>query len=266
VWLILTLFAVGYVFGVLRRRDQWTLELARVNTGMGLVVLAILLLANSPVLDFRKLSIASQLARVEAGEIELREFDFLYARSHLARPGYLALEELKAQVGDNDPEVAALIEDPTEAMYRQPADVWWERVIYRPAAFEVPEGLRKQLTRDHQLAATIIPVLIRADLDESGEYEYVFAQLYGRGDGSESYFYSVAQVYFRQGGGWTSMAAMIADLRTEFTLDGVTDGEISLEQSRYKDLHIGDVVLRMGPLRRRPAEVADPLSGIDGSQ
>jgi hypothetical protein len=62
------------------------------------------------------------------------------------------------------------------------------------------------------------------------------------------------------------MAAMIADLRTEFTLDGVTDGEISLEQSRYKDLHIGDVVLRMGPLRRRPAEVADPLSGIDGSQ
>jgi hypothetical protein len=97
VWLILTLFAVGYVFGVLRRRDQWTLDLARVNTGMGLVVLAILLLANSPVLDFRKLSMASQLARVEAGEIELREFDFLYARSHLARPGYLALTELKAQ-------------------------------------------------------------------------------------------------------------------------------------------------------------------------
>ena len=39
---VLSLFAVGYVVGIIRRRDQWTNDLARVNTAMGLVVLALL--------------------------------------------------------------------------------------------------------------------------------------------------------------------------------------------------------------------------------
>ena len=95
VWLILSLFAVGYVAGIIKRRDKWTNDLARVNTAMGLVVLAMMLLANSPLLDFRKISLGSQLNRVDSGEIELREFDFWYARNHLARPGYLALEQMK---------------------------------------------------------------------------------------------------------------------------------------------------------------------------
>ena len=62
VWLILTLLAVGYVMGIIRRRAEWTIDLARVNTAMGLVVLAIMLLANSPLLDrSRKKSISMTL-------------------------------------------------------------------------------------------------------------------------------------------------------------------------------------------------------------
>ena len=48
VWLILTLLAVGYVMGIVRRRAEWTIDLARVNRYMGLVVLGLMILTNKP--------------------------------------------------------------------------------------------------------------------------------------------------------------------------------------------------------------------------
>ena len=141
VWLILTLLAAGYVMGIIRRRAEWTIDLARVNTAMGLVVLAIMLLANSPILDFRKISLKSQLNHVEAGEIELKEFDFWYTKENLARPGYLAMEEMKKQVGDSDPELLELISNPVNTwqaqIMRNNEDMWAE-MLYRPEPFDVP--------------------------------------------------------------------------------------------------------------------------------
>lgn len=105
-------FAVALQRDGIRQRDRWTVDLARINTGMGIVVLAILLLANSPVLDFRRISLTSQLARVEAGEIELADFDFWYTHTTLARPGYMALEDIKTELADTQPQLLARIENP----------------------------------------------------------------------------------------------------------------------------------------------------------
>ena len=44
-------------------------------------------------------SVASQLARIESGEIVPAEFDFRYARTFLARPGYLRTRPLVAELG-----------------------------------------------------------------------------------------------------------------------------------------------------------------------
>ena len=75
-------------------------------------MLAGLVLVNSPLLDFRKLSLASQMARLERGDVTLDTFDFFYIRQELARPGYLAIEQLKASLGDDDAELLAKIESP----------------------------------------------------------------------------------------------------------------------------------------------------------
>jgi len=133
-----TLIAVGYVAGIIRRRSEWTSDLARVNTAMGLVVLAIMLLANSPLLDFRKISLASQLNRVDSGEIELREFDFWYTKNNLARAGYLAMEKMKQEVGDSDPELLNLINNPVNrwgAQRLRSAEDMWASMLYRPESF-----------------------------------------------------------------------------------------------------------------------------------
>lgn len=262
VWLLLTLFAVGYVVGVLRKRDEWTADLARVNTAMGLVVLAVLLLANTPVLDFRKISLASQVARVESGEVELRDFDFAYAHRVLARPGHLALQEMKEQVAASDPDLAERIENPGYAGIRrqQAPDVWWSRVVYRPEPFEVPADLRRQIADEHSLYAGADPVLIRIDLDEDGRDEYALIVLY-RADASGTYGYSSATVYFRQGDQWVAATASLWDEAQNAA--GIKSGDLALEQPRFGNLRIGDAVLEAWDMGSRPAPVAEPGTGVD---
>ena len=71
-----------------------------------------MLLVNSPLLDFRSISLASQFRRVDTGEIDLRDFDFHYARHHLARPAWLRMQALIDAYEHSDPELAQLIREP----------------------------------------------------------------------------------------------------------------------------------------------------------
>ena len=248
VWFVLTLFAVGYIAGILRKRDQWTLDLARVNTGMGLVVLAIMLLANSPVLDFRKISLASQLARVEAGEMLLENFDFRYVHSTLARPGHLALQEIKEQVADSNPDLLKRIDNPRRYGNRvaRPPQDWWDRVQYRPDDFDVPRDLRQQIERENTLHSAADPVLVRADLNGDGQDEYALVVLYGQS-------ISTATIYYRRATGWATVAASSSHDRNRMAKVWIKGGEIAVEPPRFKDLHIGEVVLR----------ISDPAIGVE---
>ena len=95
VWFFAALFALGYCLAVARQGDAWLKQMASTNVKMGMVVALLTVLVNTPVLDFRKLSAASQVARLEAGDVDVQEFDFRYLKFELGRPGYLALERIK---------------------------------------------------------------------------------------------------------------------------------------------------------------------------
>ena len=92
IWLVLTVFSVGYLLGIVKFRDDWLHSLGRVNVIGGLLVMILVVLVNSPVLDLRKLTLGSQLARLNAGTIDLDNLDVGYIARHLGRPGYLALQ------------------------------------------------------------------------------------------------------------------------------------------------------------------------------
>ena len=246
VWAVLTLFAVGYVVGIVRRRDAWTGELARVNTAMGLVVLAILLAANSPLLDFRKISLASQLERVESGEIELAEFDFWYAKTHLARPGYLAMEEMKAEIGESDPELVAMIEQPVRRSTAIGVDSesFWASVRYRPEPFEVPVGLKPMIEKAMPPAPRQVPMVIRADLDGDGSNEYVLLLIGERRPVLAQFFYRAGN---GEGGGPWRLGHMSfrIDGGEGFDREDVLEGDVSLTAPRYRNLSIGGVELQV---------------------
>ncbi len=72
--------------GYLKKRDLWLQHLIWINVRMGLVLLAVMMLVNSPLIDFRKITVQSQLARLEDGRTLLADFDLHYFRHDLAKP------------------------------------------------------------------------------------------------------------------------------------------------------------------------------------
>ena len=115
--LIITLFAFSYSWAIIRRQDGWVTSFRTTNVRIGLFFLALMILVNTPLLDFRKLSLNSQMNRLATGELTFEKLDVYYISRNLGRPGYLALEELKS---NNDSEFKARV---SNAYYRWNSDV-----------------------------------------------------------------------------------------------------------------------------------------------
>ncbi|MBC7860049.1 MAG: DUF4153 domain-containing protein, partial [Burkholderiaceae bacterium] len=88
--LVACCYALGYFWAALRF-DSWLGPIAKVNVATTFVILAVLLALFSPVADPARLSVASQMARLNAGEADAATFDFDYLRAHGARYGRRAL-------------------------------------------------------------------------------------------------------------------------------------------------------------------------------
>ena len=168
VWLVLTLFSLGYVYAVVRERDEWPRGLGQVNTILGLVLLGLMVVVNSPVLDPRKISVASQLERLASGAITIEELDVSYFRRELARPGREAWEELKVTYADSHPETVARWENP----YRRTSPTRTITKNMRPPDLVIPKDLDPLLANVlHDHASQHI--VIATDLDGDGENEYL---------------------------------------------------------------------------------------------
>ena len=240
VFLILALFSGGYAWCIVRRRAGWPQHLGQVNTIMGWVVLAVMLLVNSPLLDFRSISLSSQLARVEAGEIEMREFDFHFAKHHLARPGYLEMQSLIDRFEDSDPELVQIIREPFRRMAEETQlNEGWERMVYRPEPFEAPPGLREAIRRSGPFGPDSYDdfVLVRIDLDADGEPEYVLLAL------ERDYDLVNAWRYSRESGAWNSQWLFLRHDLPESTdlAEMLRHGEIELVTPRFQRLKIGEL-------------------------
>lgn len=107
--LVAAWYAVGYFAAALR--PGWLPLVARVNTGAAFLVLAVLLALFSPLADPARISVASQVARLDAGKTAAQHFDFVFLRFDGARFGRTALNRLDAQ--------AARANGPDSALVRQ---------------------------------------------------------------------------------------------------------------------------------------------------
>lgn len=239
-WLVLTLVATGYVVGIARRRDNWIDVLTRVNVTVGLVMLSIMLFANSPALDFRKITLSSQTNRVEAGDLELGEFDFWYTKQHLVRPGYLYMEAMKRELGDSDPVLLAEIENPTwrrTTGVKADTESIWARVEYRPTSLVVSPTLKAAISTNLFPTSDRL-LLVEVDLDEDGFSEYLLFQKYPYNAGVGQ-----ARLYYRENDEWLTGNVLVRNPTADSTLDKLIDGDVELHPRKYQDLEIGGVRL-----------------------
>jgi hypothetical protein len=90
--LVAACYAAGYFYAGLRR--GWLPALAKVNIAAAFVVIGVLLALFSPLLDPARISVASQVARLESGKVKADKFDFVFLRFEGERFGRAALARL----------------------------------------------------------------------------------------------------------------------------------------------------------------------------
>lgn len=95
--IIVSAYACGYFYTVLRRGSGWLDSLPRVNIVVSLAVMALVALANSPVLDPFRITVASQTDRLHAGKVAAKDVDVEQLRFDSGRRGYIAAEALQTE-------------------------------------------------------------------------------------------------------------------------------------------------------------------------
>ncbi len=248
--LLITLFSLGYCVNIVRFRAGWTGKLARVNLPMSVLMLALVLLLNSPALDFRKISLASQQARVERGEIALEEFDFFDARANMGRPAWLWMREIVEQNRQSNPELAQLVLEPARPTFSidEPA----ERIdfrgwaSYRPAPFAISDELHDAM--QSSAVASMLRferpeaiVLFRAELDLAEGPEYILAAEFpGRR--------LIVSGFRLEAGVWRELTLMPRpDMNAAEPESGqtLTDSAIEVVEPEFRDLRIGDAAFQV---------------------
>lgn len=286
---LIALLSLGYLWGVIRHFAEWPRVAARVNVSMACVILAVLLLQNTPALDFRAISARSQLARVESGEVEAVQFDFHYAVRELARPGHLAAEQLVGELGfDPRPDMPVTTYVAEHGLPAQPPglvlhkpdaepperDVWAE-VSYRPEPFAVPDGVREAIDEDPWLVARLAnPTLLRVDLDgdpASGEYLLLGmnkSEFPGwQGIPPSVSYHLDAHAIVHDGDGWyveplhTSGGNMEVFEDAEQVLELLRDPPLTVLRPRYNHLRIGETVYGISPADWSSRTIPDPGGG-----
>lgn len=88
--------------------SRWLSRIAPVNILCAFILLFLLLAIFSPALDPARISVNSQLARLESGKVPAQEFDFEYLRFSGQRFGNEALREMAARKTGKDATVVVL--------------------------------------------------------------------------------------------------------------------------------------------------------------
>jgi len=149
---------------------------------------------------------------------------------------------MKVDIGDSNPQLLEMIENPRQirsAVAMENVDRYWERMVYRPAPFEVPFALKAMI---EQFRFTNLPgeaLMIEIDMDNDGQNEYALVQMSDRGVFRAMYFYRTDE-------GWQQGNLNYSGQRFpgEDVAQSLKEGSIKLESPQFNDLRIGDVVLR----------------------
>lgn len=247
---VLCVHAVGYAWAALSRRGPWLARLEPVNVTAALLGVALVLLANSPVLDPQRIAAHSQVQRLLDGRTDAGSFDVDYLRFLSGRAGYQALSGLM-----DAPQVqadAALLERIDRALRRQYRYLPWgpeagttvddvaqARDLVRTSG-PVPGDWWPALLGNAGLdsAACLQPgsdcIAIARDLDGDGATDMLLCNL-GAGWAAGH-----CRLHTRQDGRWVDVAALVVPSGEGGEVQAaLRRGEVGVLPRRWPDLEVG---------------------------
>lgn len=246
VWSVLTSFSFGYLIGIIKKRDAWLETLGSVNIAMGFFVLTLMLLVNSPVLNFQQISANSQIARLDEGKVNFEEFDYYYFGYALGRQGYLKLQTLINESKTLPKEHIAII----ERMYinhklanKNRSFTNFESLItYWPSKESIPADLVKSFyERETQYEWSIYQTkdyyLIAIDLDDDTKPEFIAIE--------ESNELTNADMWVIEHGQWVAKYMTTSNPgKDNYIKELIKSGQIETVKPKWKNIKIGNLELK----------------------
>ena len=173
-------FTIGYALAALKP-GPWMKPLERTNPIMAAVCVLLLIALFTPLADPARLSVASQVKRLEAGKVTADKFDFQFLRFDAGRYGRDALDRLKAdpngEIAKRAREAAASTERRVAAEEARPN---FKAMAVYPASKTLPQSFvtqdwSKPSGSNCTFTAMQCPALI-ADVDADGKDEVLLAE------------------------------------------------------------------------------------------
>ncbi|WP_285448182.1 DUF4153 domain-containing protein [Xanthomonas sp. LMC-A-07] len=252
-------YAVGYAIAVLRPRPgQWLAPLARSNKMLSWVVIALLLLVNTPVLDPYRIVVASQLQQLAqrggTANPDLLQDDLEFLRFANGRRGYHAVQALRdTPVFANDAKRSrqlTLLLGRTQRWQEPQSDDALRRTRMHDAA-ELQAHLllaagssspdptwwsalaQGSLHNDSCLQRDADCVITRRDLDQDGQDEVMLCDLSGK-------FGVTCTLYTRDAQGWYRVDTLNSfpqrSQQQEALREAVRQGKLATLPRRWPDL------------------------------
>jgi hypothetical protein len=249
-------YALGYGWGVFRR-GIWLKPLEGCNVAAAFVVLGVLLALFTPLADPARISVASQLARLETGKVAADKFDFAYLRFQGARYGMEALERLKASAhGPGADVVKRRAAQALAQKYRweQPAvEVTPEQragnITVYPATGTLPETFLRQNWAANQPQLWLVP---RCLVEEAAKCEAYLLDL--DGDGTDEIVVldlsrpAIARTFKQTAdGAWRDIGGLSCLVGCDKVRAAFRNGELKLVPTDWRDIEAGGVRLRVEP-------------------
>ena len=253
-------YAIGYLLPWRRKPEAWMPQIAATNIIAALVMCIGILLLLSPLLDARKLTVDSQLARLADGRVTANKFDEVIL-GRQGKPGHDALrrlieqksqgpdQQLLAQRAERTLEQASRRshnESVNDDLLKMPLA---ERLDIFPQGAELPAGLLKALQNDlpqakdsghhqHCLRQALPCPLLLIDLNRDGNVEALFWET--------SHAYS-ATLYARHGQAWQRVGKLQhSNFSTQETLiDLLEKKEYNSVSSPWDGLTVGEYQYRV---------------------
>ena len=263
-------YAIGYSYAVVRSGPGLQqIEPVNLITG-GVVIPGILIVLNTPIADPIRISVASQIARLESEQVAPDKFDYKFLRFGSGRYGHEALVALtKKQDGQGASVIAARAkqaidgETSTVAVHRDNLPTVADRlnnitVVY-PDGAKFPSSLLEQdwttVSRSSLPECIFGNVKCEAlliDIDGDGEDEVLLF-------GSTALF---ASVFKMQNGKWWTYLGLSTGgcMRVH---DALQTGRIETVAPLYKDIQIGGLRLRVNSEFKCPPMPAVPSNAAD---
>ncbi|PAY01097.1 hypothetical protein CKO50_11835 [Pseudoalteromonas sp. HM-SA03] len=174
----LGLFAISYLVNFARFKSSWVNNLGLANRPIILLITSILLMSQSPLLDFRKITVTSQVSRFLQSNQQVDQLDAYYFANQLGKPGIEAIEAIKHNSSD-----VALIKTIERALTDQSAqpeevDIWTNIELLNMTSDALPTEMQQAVSEHvkqnpYAFQYAVKTALFAIQLDKTKEAEYL---------------------------------------------------------------------------------------------